>query len=163
MPCLAAGAAMLAVPTMLELLAPAPTSPADAGVGLAVAAILAVGAVGVVLATVRPQAGIMPALAVLCVALALVLVPPEPIWDGVCGFTSLIFLMAVRLNRHPDAGSVDLDEWLAKHRPMLVGAAVTTPAAVAAAEVPDDWSLPVAGLVGLISVAVCVLLVRSQQ
>lgn len=161
MPCLAAGAAMLAVPTILELLAPPPESPGDAGVGLAVAVVLLVGAAAVILSVVRPRSGLMPALAVLCAALALVLAPPEAIWDGMCGFGGLVFLMTVRLNRRADAASVDLGEWLAEHRPMLVGAAATTPAAIAAAEVPAEWSLPVAGLVGLVSAAVCVLLLRD--
>jgi hypothetical protein len=161
MPCLAAGAAMLAVPTVLELLAPRPSSPDDAGVGLSVAVVLLIGAVAVVLTTARPRAGIMPALAVACTALALVLVPPEPMWDGVAGFGCLLFLLAVRLNRDPDGGSADLGEWLANHRTMLVGAGITTPAAVAAAEVPSEWSLPVAGLVGLVCAAICVLLLRD--
>jgi hypothetical protein len=161
MPCLIAGAAMLAVPTVLELLAPPPQSAQDSGVGLVVTVVLLVGAIGVTLATARPRSGIMPVLAVLCAALALVLVPPEAIWDGVCGFVCLIFLLVVRLNRRGDAGTVDLGEWLAAHRPMLVGAAATTPAAVAAAEIPAEWSLLAAALVGLASAAVCVPLLRD--
>jgi hypothetical protein len=64
-------------------------------------------------------------------------------------------------NPRADAGSVELGEWLAGHRPMLVGAAATTPAAVAAAEVPIEWSLPVAALVGLVSAAICLLLLHD--
>ncbi|HZZ52281.1 MAG TPA: hypothetical protein VFE65_35745 [Pseudonocardia sp.] len=147
---------MLAVPTLLELLAPTPTSAQDRGVGLAVTLILVIGAVSVALTTARPHAGVMPGLAVLCTALALVLVPPEPIWDGVCGFICLIFLLAVRLHRQNLP--VSLGEWLARHRPMMIGAGVTTPAAIVAAEAPSEWSLFAAGAVGLVSAAVCVLL-----
>jgi hypothetical protein len=156
LPCLLAGALMLAIPTLLELLAPPPTSAEDSGVGLAVTLILVIGAIAVVLTTARPRTGMMAGLAVLCTAIALVLVPPEPMWDGVCGFVCLIFLLAVRLHRQNLA--VPLGEWLGRHRPMLIGAAVTTPAAIVAAEVPTEWSLFAAGAVGLISAAVCVLL-----
>ncbi|HEY1967202.1 MAG TPA: hypothetical protein VGH89_04605 [Pseudonocardia sp.] len=159
MPCLLTGAAMLAIPTILELLAPPPTSARDAGVGLAVTLILVVGAASVALTTLRPGAGLMAALAVLCTALALALVPPEPIWDGMTGFACLIFLLAVRLHRQQD--SADFGEWLGRHRPMLVGAAVTTPAAIAAAEVPAEWSLLAAGVAGLVSAAICVLLLMG--
>jgi hypothetical protein len=161
MPTLLAGALLLAVPTVLELVAPAPTSSADSGVALTVTVLLAIGAAAVVLATLRPRAGVMPALAVLCTALSLILVPPEPIWDGVCGCACLLFLLGVRLNRRPDAASLDLGGWFARHRPMLVGAAVTTPAAVVAAEVPGGWSLPVAAVAGLVSGGICLLLLRD--
>ncbi|MDT7582726.1 MAG: hypothetical protein QOE32_276, partial [Pseudonocardiales bacterium] len=50
---------------------------------------------------------------------------------------------------------VDLGAWLTAHRPMAIGAAVTTPAAIVAAEVPAGWSLLVAALVGLLSAVIC--------
>jgi hypothetical protein len=160
-PCLATGALMLAIPTLLELLAPEPTSDRDSGVGVAVTLILVIGAIAVGFATARPRTGMMSGLAVLCTAIALVLVPPEPIWDGVCGFVCLIFLLAVRLHRQNLP--VEMGEWLGRHRPMLIGAAVTTPAAIVAAEVPSEWSLFAAGGVGLMSAAVCVLLFMNWE
>jgi hypothetical protein len=155
-PCLLAGAVMLAVPTAIAFTAlPGPESGGGQGTGLLLSVVLAVGALGVVLATARPRAGVMAALAVLCVALALVLEPPEALGDGLCGLACLAFLLAVRLHRQARNGPVDLDAWLAAHRPMAIGAAVTTPAAIAAASVPAGWSLLVAALVGLVSAVIC--------
>lgn len=156
-PCLLAGAVMLAVPTVLALIAGPPRSAEESDLGLAVTIVLGVGALAVVLTTVRPRTGAMPTLAVLCTALALFLVPPEAIGDGVCGFACLAFLLAVRLHRQSLAGPVDLGEWFTAQRPMLVGAAVTTPAAVAAAAIPAEWSLLVAALVGVGAAIICAL------
>ncbi|HEV7788435.1 MAG TPA: hypothetical protein VGP05_05435 [Pseudonocardia sp.] len=151
-----AGAVMLAVPTAIAFTAlPGPESGGGRGTGLLLAVVLAVGALGVVLATARPRAGVMAALAVLCVTLALVLEPPEALGDGLCGLACLAFLLAVRLHRQARNGPVDLGAWLTAHRPMAIGAAVTTPAAIAAASVPAGWSLLVAALVGLVSATVC--------
>ena len=165
MPCFAAGAAMLAVPTVLQLLAPAPVSPRGSNAGLVVTVVLLVGAVAITLAAMRPQTGIMPALALVCAALALTLVPPEPVWDGVCGFAGMIFLLTVRMNRHAYgdyAGApTNLGQWLVQHQSMLVGAAGTTSAVVAAAEIPTQWSLPAAALVGFVVGGICLLLLRD--
>ncbi|HTF52316.1 MAG TPA: hypothetical protein VK735_33140 [Pseudonocardia sp.] len=159
--CLAAGTVMLAVPTAIALTAlPAPGSGGSPGTGLLLAVVLAIGALAVALATARPGSGVMAALAVLCTALALVLEPPEALGDGLCGLACLAFLLAIRLHRQARSGPVNLSAWLAAHRPLAVGAAVTTPAAIAAASVPTAWSLPVAALVGLGSVAVCALIFR---
>jgi hypothetical protein len=156
-----AGAVMLAVPTAIAFTAlPGPESGGGRGTGLLLAVVLAIGALGVVLATARPRAGVMAALAVLCVTLALVLEPPEALGDGLCGLACLAFLLAIRLHRQARSGPVNLPEWLAAHRPLAVGAAVTTPSAIAAASVPTGWSLPVAALVGLGSVAICALIFR---
>ena len=155
-PCLAAGALMLAVPTAIAFTnLPGPEAGGSAGTGLLLTAVLAVGALGVGLATARPRGGVMAALAVLCAALALVLEPPEALGDGLCGLACLAFLLAVRLHRQASNGPVDLNAWLTAHRPMAVGAAVTTPAAIAAAAVPSSWSLLVAAVVGLVSAAIC--------
>ncbi|MDT7658865.1 MAG: hypothetical protein QOF38_3580 [Pseudonocardiales bacterium] len=155
-PCLVAGAVMLAVPTAIAFTAlPGPESGGGQGTGLLLAVVLAVGALGVVLATARPRAGVMAALAVLCVTLALVLEPPEALGDGLCGLACLAFLLAVRLHRQARNGPVDLGAWLTAHRPMAIGAAVTTPAAIVAASVPAGWSLLVAALVGLLSAVIC--------
>jgi hypothetical protein len=159
--CLASGTVMLAVPTAIALTAlPAPGAGGSAGTGLLLGVVLAIGALAVALATVRPRSGVMAALAVLCTALALVLEPPEALGDGLCGLACLAFLLAIRLHRQARSGPVNLPEWLAAHRPLAVGAAVTTPSAIAAASVPTAWSLPVAALVGLGSVAVCALIFR---
>jgi len=155
-PCLAAGALMLAVPTAIAFTnLPGPEAGGSAGTGLLLTAVLAVGALGVGLATARPRGGVMAALAVLCAALALVLEPPEALGDGLCGLACLAFLLAVRLHRQASNGPIDVGAWLTAHRPMAVGAAVTTPAAIAAAAVPASWSLLVAAVVGLVSAAIC--------
>jgi hypothetical protein len=149
--CAVAGAVMLGVPVAMELVAPPARNLDEANAGLLVTVVLAFGALGIVLAIARPRSGAMPALAVLCVALALLLVPSEPIGDGVAGFACLAFLLAMRLHRQSREGQVtDVEAWLVAHRPMLVGAGVTTPAAIATAIVPAQWSLPVAALVGLV-------------
>ena len=154
--CLATGAVMLAVPTAIAFTnLPDPEHGGSPGTGLLLTAVLAIGALGVGLAAARPRAGVMAALAVLCTALALVIEPPEALGDGLCGLACLAFLLAVRLHRQASNGPVDLGAWLTAHRPMAVGAAVTTPAAIAAAEVPAGWSLLVAALVGLVSAAIC--------
>jgi hypothetical protein len=155
-PCLAAGALMLAVPTAIAFTnLPGPEAGGSVGTGLLLTAVLAVGALGVGLATARPRGGVMAALAVLCAALALVLEPPEALGDGLCGLACLAFLLAVRLHRQASNGPVDVGAWLTAHRPMAIGAAVTTPAAIAAAAVPSSWSLLVAAVVGLVSAAIC--------
>jgi hypothetical protein len=147
---------MLAVPTAIAFTnLPGPEAGGSAGTGLLLTAVLAVGALGVGLATARPRGGVMAALAVLCAALALVLEPPEALGDGLCGLACLAFLLAVRLHRQASNGPVDVGAWLTAHRPMAVGAAVTTPAAIAAAAVPSSWSLLVAAVVGLVSAAIC--------
>ena len=158
---LATGTVMLAVPTAIALTAlPSPDSGGSPGTALLLGVVLAVGALAVALATARPGSGVMTALAVLCTALALVLEPPEALGDGLCGLACLAFLLAIRLHRQARSGPVNLSAWLVAHRPLAVGAAVTTPAAIAAASVPTAWSLPVAALVGLGSVAVCALIFR---
>ena len=153
MVCLSAGAVMLAVPTALALVSE-PATPQESTNGLVVAVVLTIGAMAVALATLRPSSGVMAALAVLCTAVALLLDPPEALSDGACGFACLGFLLAVRLHRQATHGELDIGEWLHAHRPMLVGAAVTTPAAVAAAVVPVGWSLLVAALIGVVCVAI---------
>jgi hypothetical protein len=163
MPCIGAGAAMLAVPTVLQLLAPPPTTPRDSSAAVVVTVVLAVGAVAIMLAALRPQTGIMPALALFCVALALVLVPPEPLWDGVCGFAGTVFLLTVRMNRLALSGApATVRRWLVENQPMLAGAAGTSSAVVAAAETPAEWSLPVAMMVGLLVGGMCILLLRDR-
>ncbi len=153
--CLATGTAMLGVPAVLELItAPPPDSSSAATVGLVAALVLAVGAGAVALATVRPAFGGFAALAVLCALLALVLARPEPWADGLCGLATLAFLLAVRLHALALRGPVDVGRWLLARRPMLVGAGVTTPAAVVAAAVPTELSLPVAGIAGALVAAV---------
>lgn len=158
--CLAVGAVMLAVPTALAL-ATVPSAPAGAGTGLLIAAVLAVGALAVGFAAAHPRGVIMPALAVLCTLLALSLQPPEPLGSGLAGSACLAFLLAVRLHRQARGGPVDLGEWLAAHRPMAVGAAVTTPAAIVAASVPGGWSLLFAGLAGVVTAVLCALLLLA--
>lgn len=154
--CAAAGAVMLGVPVAMELVAPRAQNLDEVNTGLLVSVVLAFGALAIVLGIVRPRSGAMPALAVLCVALALLLVPSEPIGDGVAGFACLAFLLAMRLHRQSREGQVtDVEAWLTAHRPMLVGAGVTTPAAIASAIVPAQWSLPVAALAGVVLAVVC--------
>ncbi|HEY2204925.1 MAG TPA: hypothetical protein VGH99_10695 [Pseudonocardia sp.] len=156
--CVASGALMLAVPVALRLVAPMPASKTESDNSLIVIAVLAVGAVAVALSALRPRGGVMPALAVLAAAVALLLEPPEAFGDGICGLACLCFLLAVRLHRQTEEGTVvDVGSWLDTHRPMLVGAGVTTPAAVAAAVVPSSWSLVVAALVGVVCAGVCAM------
>jgi Zn-dependent alcohol dehydrogenase len=61
----------------------------------------------------------------------------------------------LRLHAASRAAPVDVEEWIATRRSMLIGASVTTPAAMAAALAPSGWSLPVAALVGVVAAAVC--------
>jgi hypothetical protein len=160
-PCAVAGTAMLAVPALWAL-ASANASGAAAYRGGYSAAlvlmdliVLAVGAVAVVMTTARPDQRGVAALGVLCAALALVFTPVEPWADGLTGVAALAFLIAARLHADARRAPVDVAEWLADRRPMLVGAAITTPAAIAAALVPAAWSLPVAALVGVAAAALC--------
>ena len=156
--CLATGTVMLAVPTAIALTAlPPPEAGGSPGAGLLLGTVLVVGVLAVALATARPRAGVMAALAVFCAALALVLEPSEALGDGVCGLACLAFLLAIRLHRQARNGPVNLGDWFAAHRPMAVGAAVTTPAAIAAASVPAGGSLLVAALVGVASAVICAL------
>lgn len=161
-PCVLSGAVMLGVPTLWSLASAGSTaSGSRAGqsgsAALAVVAflVLVVGAVAIAVATARPDQRGVPALAVLCAALALIFTPVEPWADGLTGVAALAFLVSVRLHAAARRAPVDVEEWLAARRPMLVGAAVTTPAAIAAALVPAEWSLPVAALVGVAAAALC--------
>lgn len=149
--CLLAGGMMLAVPTALALPAlDLPTSLATPRLGLLITVVLAIGAAAVVASVLQPQGGIMPALAVLCTVLALIVEPPMAIGDGLCGLACLGFLLAVRLHRQARAGPVDTSQWMLAHRPMIIGAAVTTPAAMAAAVFPAaGWGLLLAALLGV--------------
>lgn len=161
-PCALAGIVMLGVPALWALAsANASGAAASRGGGYAAAlvvmdlVVLAVGAVAVSAVVARPDQRGVSALGVLCAALALVFTPVEPWADGLTGVAALAFLVAARLHADARRAPVDVPEWLAARRPMLVGAAVTTPAAIAAALVPAAWSLPVAGLVGLGAAVVC--------
>ena len=160
-PCALAGTVMLGVPALWALAsANASGAAASRGGGAAVLvlmdlAVLAVGAVALVATVARPDQRGSSALGVLCAALALVFTPVEPWADALTGVAALAFLVGARLHADARRTSVDVAEWLAARRPMLVGAAVTTPAAIAAALVPSAWSLPVAGLVGLAAAVVC--------
>jgi hypothetical protein len=157
--CLLAGTLMLAVPATLALVAPpAATSSGSVALGLVVMIVLTVGAGSVVAATAQPERASVAGLAVLCAALALVLAPTEAWADGLSGTAALGFLMALRVHAAARRGPLDIQAWLVARRPMLVGAAVTTPAALAAALVPSAWSLPVAGLVGLVTAGICAAL-----
>lgn len=155
--CLGAGAAMLAVPAEAAWTSP-PGDPASRGT---LVLVLLVGALTVVGAALRPGVSALAGLAVLCVVLALVAEPVEPVDAGLAGLACLGFLLAVRLRRQAWSAPVDLGEWLAGHRPMVVGAAVTASAAVAAASAPAGWSPLVTVLVGLACAAACALLCRT--
>jgi hypothetical protein len=85
----------------------------------------------------------------------LVFAPVEALADGLSGIAALAFLLSLRLHAATRSGPLDVEEWIATRRPMLVGALVTTPAAIVAALVPTAWSLPVAALVGVVAAAVC--------
>jgi hypothetical protein len=154
---LATGAAMLAVPTVMVLVAPHATSAAAArALALVAIGVLAVGAGAVVAAVVRPRATGVPMVAVLAAGLALLLSPPEPWAAGATGLAALAFVLAGRWHAATATRPArEAGEWLAARRPLLVGAVVTTPAALAAALVPGAWSLPVAGLVGLVVAGLC--------
>lgn len=161
--CLLAGGMMLAVPTALALPAlDVPSSLATPRLGLLITVVLAIGAAAVVASALQPQGGIMPALAVLCTVLALIVEPPVAIGDGLCGLACLGFLLAVRLHRQTRAGPVDLAQWLRAHRPMIIGAAVTTPAAVVAAAFPAaGWGLLGAALLGILCAVVAAAALTS--
>jgi hypothetical protein len=152
---------MLGVPALWTAVAPS-LAAADpygnraesaAALGFLAAVVLVVGAVCVVIAVGSPDRSGVPALAVLCAALALVFSPVEAWADGLSGVAALAFLLSVRLHASARRGPVDTEQWLSARRPMLVGAAITTPAAVAAALVPEGWSMPVAILVGVVTAA----------
>jgi hypothetical protein len=155
--CLGTGAVMLAVAAGATWTSP----PGDAASRGTLVLVLLVGALAVVGAALRPGVAALAGLAVLCVVLALVAEPVEPVDAGVAGLACLGFLLAVRLRRQARSAPVDLGEWLAGHRPMAVGAAVTTSAAVAAASAPAGWSPLVTALVGLACGAACALLCRA--
>ncbi|MBO0877177.1 MAG: hypothetical protein J2P19_27690 [Pseudonocardia sp.] len=158
MPCLVTGGVMLAVP-VLSGLAAVPEEPV--GGRLVLGAPLAVGVLAVVLATARPRGSPMPVLALVCAAAALLAQPALPrsagsLAAGLCGLAGLAFLLTVRLHRQALDGPVDVAEWLAAHRPMVVGASVTAPAAIAAGALPFPWSVVIGALLAT-SVAVAAL------
>jgi hypothetical protein len=153
---------MLAVPALSGLA----TVPADpVGDRLLLGAPLAVGVLAVGLATARPRGSPMPVLALLCAATALArpALPGSagPLAAGLCGLAGLAFLLAVRLHRQALDGPVDLAEWLAAHRPMAVGAAITTPAAIAAGVLPSPWPLPVAAVLAASVAALAAVAFRA--
>lgn len=160
-PCTVAGMAMLGIPALWALNSADVAGAAVArgsGAGVMVMldlVVLLVGAVAVMVTVARPDQRGVPGLAVLCAGLALVFTPVEPWADGLTGVAALAFLVASRLHSDGRRAVVDVPEWLADRRPMLIGAAVTTPPAVAAALVPASWSLPVAALVGVGAVGLC--------
>jgi hypothetical protein len=166
MPCVLSAAVMLGVPAMWTLAAPisattsglpngaSMSSGSAAALGFVVILVLIVGAGSAVYAIASPAQGAVAALAVLCAALALVFAPVEAWADGLSGIGALAFLLSLRLHAATRAGPVEVEEWVAARRPMLIGASVTTPAAIAAALVPAEWSLPVAALVGVVAAAV---------
>lgn len=166
-PCVLSAAVMLGVPTVWTLAEPisatasglpdgaSMSSQSAAALGFVVILVLVVGAGSAAYAIASPGQSAVAALAVLCAALALVFAPVEAWADGLSGIAALAFLLSLRLHAATRAGPVEVEEWIAARRPMLVGASVTTPAAIAAALVPSVWSLPVAALVGVVAAAVC--------
>ncbi|HEY9416045.1 MAG TPA: hypothetical protein VIQ30_14880 [Pseudonocardia sp.] len=166
-PCVLSALVMLGVPAAWVLAAPISTttsslpdgasmsSQAAEALGLMVIVVLIVGAGSAVYAIASPAQTGVAGLAVLCAALVLVFAPVEAWADGLTGIAALAFLLTLRLHAAHRAGPVEVDEWIATRRPMLVGASITTPAAIAAAIVPTAWSLPVAALVGAVAAAVC--------
>jgi hypothetical protein len=154
-------AVMLGVPAVWTLAAP--ITPDDSSVSASAAAalgfvailVLVVGAGSAAYAIASPAQSAVAALAVLCAALALVFAPVEAWADGLSGIAALAFLLSLRLHAATRGGPVEVEEWIAARRPMLVGASVTTPAAIASALVPTAWSLPVAAVVGMVAAAVC--------
>jgi hypothetical protein len=130
------------------------SSQSAAALGFVVILVLAVGAGSAVYAIASPGQTAVAALAVLCAALALVFAPVEAWADGLSGVAALAFLLSLRLHAATRVGPVDAEEWVAARRPMLIGASVTTSAAIASALVPSDWSFPVAALVGIVAAAV---------
>jgi len=166
-PCVLSAAVMLGVPAVWTLAAPitatrsglgddaSMSSQSAAALGFVVIVVLVVGAGSAAYAIASPAQTAVAGLAVLCAALALVFAPVEAWADGLSGIAALAFLLSLRLHAATRAARVDVEEWIAARRPMLIGASVTTPAAIAAALVPSEWSLPVAALVGLVAAAVC--------
>jgi hypothetical protein len=164
--CVLSALVMLGVPAVWTLAAPISTtasglsqgtsmsSQSAAALGFMVILVLVVGAGSAAYAIANPAQSGSAALAVLCAALALVFAPVEAWADGLSGIAALAFLLSLRLHAASRAGPVDVEEWIATRRPMLIGASVTTPAAMAAALVPSAWSLPVAALVGIVAAAV---------
>lgn len=162
MPCMLSGTVMLGIPTLLALAAPGrPDSESATALGLVVAMVLAVGATSVLVTLIRPGQGGSAPLAVLCAALALVFAPLDAWADGLTGVAALLFLLSARMHAAASRRVVDAGQWWLARRPMLVGAAVTTPAAVASALVPAAWSLPVAGVVGIAAAGLCALLLSD--
>jgi hypothetical protein len=162
-PCLLTGAMMLAVPTLVALTAAAPgeeplETSGGSGASLLATVVLIIGALAVAVTAARPSSGAMAVLGVMCAVLALGLEPPEAWADAVCGLAALAFLLATRLHRQSTWSRVNVVEWLAEHRPMAVGAGVTTPAALVTASVPGSWSLLVVALVGVGSAVLCAAL-----
>jgi len=166
-PCVLSAAVMLGVPAVWTLAAPitatasglpdgsSMSSRSAAALGFVVILVLVVGAGSAAYAIVSPGQTAVAGLAVLCAALALVFAPVEAWADGLSGIAALAFLLSLRLHAAARSGPVEVEEWIAARRPMLIGAAVTTPAAMAAALVPSGWSLPVAAGVGVVAAAVC--------
>lgn len=166
-PCVLSALVMLGVPALWTLAAPISATASDlpdgasmssqsaAALGFVVILVLVVGTGSAAYAIASPAQTGVAALAVLCAALALVFAPVEAWADGLSGIAALAFLLSLRLHAASRAGPVEVEEWITTRRPMLIGAAVTTPAAMAAALVPATWSLPVAALVGVIAAAVC--------
>jgi hypothetical protein len=166
-PCVLSAAVMLGVPAVWTLASPitatasglpdgsSMSSQSAAALGFVVILVLVVGAGSAVYAIASPGQTAVAALAVLCAALGLVFAPVEAWADGLSGIAALAFLLSLRLHAASRGGPVEIEEWIAARRPMLIGASVTTPAAMAAALVPTAWSLPVAALVGVVAAAVC--------
>lgn len=154
-PCFLFGVAMLGTPA-LALAASGHPGPRTAGPPVPlVAVILAVGAGLALGAIARPERPALAPSAVVCAVGAFVFVQASPWADGLAGVAALGFLLSARLHAESKASHVDTGEWISAHRPMLEGAAVTAPAAVAAILVPSAWSYPVAGLVALGIAGVC--------
>lgn len=161
-PCVLSAAVMLGVPAVWTLASPITASSGSsisassaAAFGFVVILVLVVGASSAAYAIASPGQSAVATLAVLCAALALVFAPVEAWADGLSGIAALAFLLSLRLHAATRSGPVEVEEWIAARRPMLVGASVTTPAAIAAALVPTVWSLPVAALVGLVAAGLC--------
>lgn len=165
-PCVLSAAVMLGVPAIWTLAAPitatmsglpdgaSMSSSSAAALGFVVILVLVVGAASAMYAIASPGQTAVAGLAVLCAALGLVFAPVEAWADGLTGIAALGFLLSLRLHAASRAGPVEVEQWIAARRPMLVGAAVTTSAAIAAALVPSGWSLPVAALIGVIAAGV---------
>jgi len=160
-PCLLFGAAMLAAPA-LALVAPDHSGAgAEAPLTLQAILILVAGAGSALLAITRPGGTAPAPFAVLCAAGALMFAHPAPWVAGLSGSAALGFLMSMGLHAEATGSHVDNEEWISAHLPMLQGAAVTAPAAVAAVLVPSGWSYPVAGLIGVSIAGLCAVVIPS--